>query len=1117
MKVLTKYILKLSLGPFLMGLFGFVVFASVELLYQLSDIIVRHRVGILKLFELIYFNLPYFISMGIPVGVLFSIFWVLSQLYNSKEITALLVHGIPSKKLVFPFFLLAIIFGLFAFYLNDQIVPKFNQKAVETISKYVYKKPELNIRENILTKIDEKQYFFVKKYDQEKGILYDVVLFQSYDKEERILTADRVIKEKNAWYLMNGKMYVTDESGFLKLDMNFSKIKLDLKEDLENLMRFGKSPRDMTGEELKGKIATFSKLGIDPSPWIVELHSRYANSVGPFIIALLGVPLSLLFGLKSKSWSVILTFGIVVLYQGSGAWLAAMGKENLINPYFSAWIPNIIFGFLGLFLFLILDTPFAYKIRELMSKFLVLTFFLFIFFNTQAFSDVITLDASNVYYFEDTVFASGNVQIVWNENTIISDFATITFEDKNAKYLEAEGNVEYKYKERIYYGKYLRYIFDEEKSYSLKVRGKFDYKSSGEKINLYFGAENVITYPSSSLLSEAYITTCELEQPHYRIESLNVYVYEGKYIVAENSLLFILDIPFLPYPVYFTSISEKEKPPFSFSFSWSPYEGFSTNQVYVSHVDDLVLETSISTSKDDTNFKLLINNSKTNEKFTLDFDKNILDLQTKNFKYKTNWETLNTSAKLIFGDFYFEQNYLSETIWNKRIGFKHTFSTKPTKSIFDFFLDYNGQRSLIYNSFLLNNFTVPLNDFVKFKVISLTSNVSVDKEGFFTDDSSWVVNEKINYKFSLYNEKYFNTNFDVFYGNNQYKSKIEHKFVLPYYFTYNNFQLNAQYAFNMKLYNALTDKYYFKIGMFDDYKISTKYHLKPLTFETKYEYEINFGDESTLNNISNFNFVLSYKTDISNMSLTRGWDFLNNKQLNDLINYNLNFPLSDYNLSFKINSEYDNENKILLPSNINMTLSNSKNRLNYKSSFKFYHGADKPIKEIIHTLTFQKLKGSVTQSIEEDYIKNAYFKGTFVLGKYTNTMTFSYYKSTKTDDPRFSLNYDLDINKNKFSVSYGSVSKDLKFVFNINSIDPSFVIGGTYDFDKENFTNLQFSLSKKLHHWVFNFSSEFSFNGDGKLDFDDFQKLSILFYVIEFSEKFFGWDFKNNQPSIGLF
>jgi len=53
MKRLIKYISKEFFGPFLMGIFGFVIFVSVELLYQLSDKIVRNKVGFDKLLLLI--------------------------------------------------------------------------------------------------------------------------------------------------------------------------------------------------------------------------------------------------------------------------------------------------------------------------------------------------------------------------------------------------------------------------------------------------------------------------------------------------------------------------------------------------------------------------------------------------------------------------------------------------------------------------------------------------------------------------------------------------------------------------------------------------------------------------------------------------------------------------------------------------------------------------------------------------------------------------------------------------------------------------------------------------------------------------------------------------------
>ena len=43
MKNLIKYIFKEFYGPFLMGIIAFVIFVSVQLLYELSETIVRNH------------------------------------------------------------------------------------------------------------------------------------------------------------------------------------------------------------------------------------------------------------------------------------------------------------------------------------------------------------------------------------------------------------------------------------------------------------------------------------------------------------------------------------------------------------------------------------------------------------------------------------------------------------------------------------------------------------------------------------------------------------------------------------------------------------------------------------------------------------------------------------------------------------------------------------------------------------------------------------------------------------------------------------------------------------------------------------------------------------------
>jgi len=75
-----------------------------------------------------------------------------------------------------------------------------------------------------------------------------------------------------------------------------------------------------------------------------------------------------------------LTFVLVVLYQGSGAWLSGMGKEGLMDPVLATWLPNIMFAVVGLILYLLMDTPIAYKAREILSKFFV-AFLIFVSFS----------------------------------------------------------------------------------------------------------------------------------------------------------------------------------------------------------------------------------------------------------------------------------------------------------------------------------------------------------------------------------------------------------------------------------------------------------------------------------------------------------------------------------------------------------------------------------------------------------------------------------------------------------------------------------------------------------------------------------------------------------------
>ncbi|WP_165974064.1 LptF/LptG family permease [Marinitoga lauensis] len=159
---------------------------------------------------------------------------------------------------------------------------------------------------------------YVRKIDKDSGILYGILLYEVDYSKTTVFHAEKAFKDKDKWYMENGRIFRLTDDGLLKLDITFKKLELDISKNVEEYLRFSKSPNDMTTKELKHKIEITQKLGGDASALIVGYQEKFSNSFAPIVIALLGVALSLFINLRSKSWSVISTFVLVVLYQGSG-------------------------------------------------------------------------------------------------------------------------------------------------------------------------------------------------------------------------------------------------------------------------------------------------------------------------------------------------------------------------------------------------------------------------------------------------------------------------------------------------------------------------------------------------------------------------------------------------------------------------------------------------------------------------------------------------------------------------------------------------------------------------------------------------------------------------------
>jgi lipopolysaccharide assembly outer membrane protein LptD (OstA) len=74
----------------------------------------------------------------------------------------------------------------------------------------------------------------------------------------------------------------------------------------------------------------------------------------------------------------------------------------------------------------------------------------------------------------------------------------------------------------------------------------------------YGGAEEVSqSNPSNTLISKGYLTTCDLEKPHYKFYARKVDIKAEERLIARDVIFYLFDIPVLYIPFYYRSLKDK--------------------------------------------------------------------------------------------------------------------------------------------------------------------------------------------------------------------------------------------------------------------------------------------------------------------------------------------------------------------------------------------------------------------------------------------------------------------------------------------------------------------------------------------------------------------------------
>ncbi|NOY36509.1 MAG: YjgP/YjgQ family permease [Chlorobi bacterium] len=356
--LIDKYLVKKFLGTFL---FAILMIVSIAVVFDLSeklDNFIEKQAPFKAIVFDYYLNfIPYFAVLFSSLFTFISVIYFTAKLAYNSEITAMLSNGISIYRLLIPYMVAAFIIALSSFLVNNFILPHANRKRLdfEEVYYHGYRQNVTDI--NIHRQVRPNIYIYMETYStiSNLGRKFSMEQFDDQGRLKSKLIADfaRWDTTVNKWNVRNYYIRTIDDSLHEHIETG-RRLDTTLYVTPDDFGRRENIVETMNLGELKRFVAEQRLQGADNiEVYEIALYNRYSNAFSAFILTLIGFSLSVRrmkggIGVQI-GFGIALSFAYIIFMQFSAQF--AIGGN--INPLLASWIPNIIFSFVALGVFVI--------------------------------------------------------------------------------------------------------------------------------------------------------------------------------------------------------------------------------------------------------------------------------------------------------------------------------------------------------------------------------------------------------------------------------------------------------------------------------------------------------------------------------------------------------------------------------------------------------------------------------------------------------------------------------------------------------------------------------------------------------------------------------------------
>ena len=354
-KILDRYILGKFLSTYFFAIAMIIVVVVLfDYVEKIDDFTELHAPFRKVIFDYYLNFIPFFINQFSGLFTFIACIFFTSKMAYQTEIVAMLSGGMSFRRLMWPYFLGALIIGGLSLTLNLWVIPLSQRKIVEFESQYIKRKQNTQYDQHIYRQIEPGTFVYIRGYrDASRQASFFVLEHYESGSMIRSLEASetKFDPETKRWTAPRYTKREFDASGTETFEQ-FRNLDTLINLEVSELGRVNELIQTMNISELNRFLSQQRAKGSDAINIIeVERHARYAYPLSTFILTLIGVSLSSRKVRGGTGLHIGIGTGLCFSYILFNRFFEEFAKSGSLPPWLAVWLPNIIYLFIAVYLY----------------------------------------------------------------------------------------------------------------------------------------------------------------------------------------------------------------------------------------------------------------------------------------------------------------------------------------------------------------------------------------------------------------------------------------------------------------------------------------------------------------------------------------------------------------------------------------------------------------------------------------------------------------------------------------------------------------------------------------------------------------------------------------------